>query len=154
MTDEVKRRLQLTHLTYVDFLEALARITTFKPLPTEANLKECKALSVPHWYRQANARLHAGVAMLRPVRWIEEELNYAPLRPPLEALLALMIDHLDANHDGIVTRKELKQAAMKRFSAPPPTETAPNAERAPPGPGRASLAKRSSSGTSGVRQTG
>ena len=67
VTDEVKRRLKLTHLTFVDFLEALARACTFKPLPTEAELRECKALTVPHFYQQG------GSAMLKGIDWRDEE---------------------------------------------------------------------------------
>jgi len=109
VTDELKRRLQLTQLDFVSFLEALCRLTTFKRMPTDEVLKECKALTVPHWFQQAEAGKHEGAAMLRPVTWQEEELLQAPMTQQLEALIALLLDRLDPDHDGNVTRRELKK---------------------------------------------
>ena len=118
VTDEVRRRVAMVHLDFVGFLEALARITTFKRLPTPQALKECHALTVPHWFQQAANGEHDGVAMLRPIDWHEEEHNTElPLGQPLEALISLLLDRLDPNHDGNVTRRELKrrEAMLARF---------------------------------------
>lgn len=105
VTDEVKRRLKLTHLTFVDFLEALARTCTFKPLPTDAELRACKAHSVPHFYQQGGSNL------LKAIDWREEErAERGALGPSLNMLIDLMTDALDCNHDGVVTKAELKKS--------------------------------------------
>ena len=118
VTDEVKRRVPLIHLSFIDFLEALARICTMKPLPTPEILKECHALTVPHWYQQAAEGKHAGNAMLRRVKWAEEEVSSASLAQPLEALIELLKERLDCNHDGVVTRTELKRYKAQRLRQP------------------------------------
>ena len=42
-TDEVKRREKLIHLGFLGFLEALARLVCFKPMPTPAQVAESNA---------------------------------------------------------------------------------------------------------------
>ena len=145
VTDEVKRRMQLTSLTFVDFLEArpplspraqartrhcqqctlapararlhyltnpnqaVARVCCFKPMPTPEILRECRALTIPHWFQQAASGKHTGSAMLRSLDWEEAEQSPEPLQQPLEALISLILDALDPNHDGNVTKGELKK---------------------------------------------
>ena len=113
VTDEVKRRMQMTNLSFVDFLEAVARLCTFKPMPTDELLKECRALTVPHFFQQASVGLHAGSGLLGALDWREEERSQASLREPLEKLISLLTDALDCNHDGVVTKTELRKCVPR-----------------------------------------
>jgi len=109
-TDDLKRRTVLTHLSYVDFLEALARITTFKPLPTAALLESTGAKSCAHFFMQAKAGMHGPKQQLhKPVLWQEEEVASRSLAEPLRMLLELFIERLDLTGTGVLTLKELKK---------------------------------------------
>ena len=55
-SDEIKRRMWMLNMRFVDFLEALARVVMFKALPTDELLQECKAQSAAHFFKQARAR--------------------------------------------------------------------------------------------------
>ena len=116
VSDELKRRTKLVHMTYFDFCEALARITTLKPLPTRTHLVQCNAATVGKFYMQAMAGLHAGVKMCRKPRWQEDEVSEASNKEPLEILISLIIERLDTNGDGIVSRNDLKER-VKRAAA-------------------------------------
>lgn len=52
--------------------------------------------------------------MLRPLRWAEEEVSSESLVQPLQSLIELIKGHLDFNHDGMITRKELKMRQMRQ----------------------------------------
>ena len=58
VSDEVKRRDRMTHLSYTDFLEALVRLSALKPLPSPAILKQYEAKSCAHFFEQASAPPH------------------------------------------------------------------------------------------------
>ena len=86
--------------------QALARTCTFKPLPTEAQLRECRALTVPQFYQQG------GRSLLKPLDWQHEELaERGPLGPALTTLIEIITDALDINRDGVITKAELKKCA-------------------------------------------
>ena len=108
-TDDMKRRIVLTHLSYVDFLEALARITTFRPLPTQALLKSTGSRSPEHFYMLATAGLHKGKQQLRKVAWYEEEESTATLAEPLRILLELIVERFDTAGAGVLTVKEIQK---------------------------------------------
>jgi len=107
VTDEQKRRQKLTHLRYEDFLEAVARVTTFKPLPTAEQLRAHKAGSAAHFFRQAEQGLHEGRALLKPVDWREEEQRDESLVEKLEMLLSIILERLDEDKDGAISKKDL-----------------------------------------------
>jgi len=106
-TDEVRRAEQLLHLTYVDFLEALARICCFKRLPTPEDLKANQSRSVGHFYQQAEADASLLDGLDEPLDWQEEEGSSEPLRLPLETLQSLVLERL-AQSEAMLTRKELR----------------------------------------------
>ena len=82
VTDEIARRQSLVGLNFVDFLEALARIITLKPLPTPAMLSEYGAQLPSHFYLQYAAGVHRGVeALERPLNRKVEEASATPLGP-------------------------------------------------------------------------
>ena len=106
-TDDLKRRRDLVHMKYVDFLEALARVTTFKPLPTalqlaQANVRSCaQFMSQPKLVRRE---------LRRSLRWQEEEVaTSTPLEEPLEMLLSLIVERLDGDGNGVLRVAELKK---------------------------------------------
>jgi len=108
VTDEVKRSEKMLQLTYVDFLEALARVCCFKPLPDPNLLKAHNARSVGHFFQQAKDGMHAGVALLRrPLHWQAEESSSEPLRSSLDALFSFVLEKLTQTEMQLVTRKEL-----------------------------------------------
>ena len=53
VTDEIKRRDKLVHLTFVDFLEAIARLCTFKALPTPELIEAIGAHSCAAYFEKA-----------------------------------------------------------------------------------------------------
>jgi hypothetical protein len=61
VTDELKRRHQATHATYVDFLEALARVCTHLRLPTLEDIKARQAVAMADWIAQVESGVHEGL---------------------------------------------------------------------------------------------
>jgi len=122
VTDEIKRREKMIHLTFTDFLEALARLCTFKPLPTSELLGAMGVFSCATYFEKAK-ELNTTIdgideaLVLPPLDWTAEEVSTSALGPTLEMLILLILERLDANCDGIVTRKELKTAKSKNLIA-------------------------------------
>ena len=91
-------------------IQALARLTTFKPLPTHAMLKEHKTpqgvpISCNAWFQQVEqGTIEGGLALLAPVSWQEAELSDEGMKGPLEMIVSLLLERLDSDHDGSVTR--------------------------------------------------
>lgn len=133
VTDEIKRREKMQHLSYVDFLEAMCRILSFKPLPTSELLKQHSSRSCAHFFVQEEQGVHEGRKLLRrPFDWREERLEGstnggATLRPPLEMLISLLFERLSTTGD-LLTRSELKNRLAKR--AEEKREAAEEARRA------------------------
>ena len=100
-----------SYLTYVDFLEALARITTFKPLPSEALIQNVGATSCANYLENAAAGMYKAPEqkMRRPLSWREEEVTEAPLAEPLKLLLSVIIARLDEDGSGVLSKKELQR---------------------------------------------
>jgi hypothetical protein len=124
-TDELKRREQLVHLTFVDFFEAIARITNFYPLPTQELLTEHNSRSCAHFFRQGLAGMHKGRALLRKkTKWADEEQWDASLAEPLEMIITLILARLDADGNGgrltradlVATRKRQSEEAAAKTS--------------------------------------
>ena len=79
VTDEIKRREKMQHLAFVDFLEALARVVTFKPMPTTELLKQYGARSCAHFFKQEAEGVHEGRKLLLSpaVDWREKGADAA-----------------------------------------------------------------------------
>ena len=81
-------------------------MATFKPLPTAEQLRAHKASSAAHFFRQAAQGLHEGRAQLSPVDWREEEQRDEPLVEKLEMLLSIILESLDNDGDGAISKKD------------------------------------------------
>jgi hypothetical protein len=111
VTDEVKRREKLIHLNFLGFLEAVARLICFKPMPAMDDIMEANAGSASQYFQMMRDGLIDAPHPLKP-SWQEEECSEAPLAPQLDLLIGLLLDRIDENGDGIVTRQELKARAL------------------------------------------
>ena len=61
---------------------------------------------MPQFYQQG------GRGLLKPLDWQHEELaERGPLGPALGTLIELITDALDINHDGVITKAELRKCA-------------------------------------------
>ena len=107
-TDDLKRRTALVHLQYVDFLEALARIATFKRLPTKGQLAQHGCTSCASFFAQPKL-VEAELLAAGPMSWQQEETSPVPLEEPLEMLLSLLVERLDSDGNGVLRAKELKR---------------------------------------------
>ena len=123
VTDEVRRREKMQHLSYIDFCEALCRILAFKPLPSNELLRTYNAKSAAHFFEQVERGEHEGAAqMRRAFDWREERdpngtgTGGAALRPYLEILISLIFERLSTS-DEMLTRKELKKRLERRAQA-------------------------------------
>ena len=121
VTDEIKRRERMMHLSFIDFCEALGRVITFKPLPTQDLLKAHSARSAAHFFLQEEQGVHEGRKLCKlPIKWGEEKVDPATggamLRPPLEILISLIFERLSATGD-MLTRQELKKRLLARAEA-------------------------------------
>jgi hypothetical protein len=120
-TDEVKRRESMQHLGFVDFVEALARVTTFLAMPTAELLKAYGAKSCNHFFLQEAQGTHDGRKLCtRPVDWREKDVASPAaahaLRGPLEMLFSRLIESLSTSGD-MLTRNELKARLVARQEA-------------------------------------
>lgn len=104
----------MLHLTFEDFVEALARITTFKPLPTQRDFDELSARSGARvdncaeffdaLHREGGKAALAAFNDAHEVDWAEAETERGrPLAETLELVLDLVIRRLDQNNDRKLT---------------------------------------------------
>jgi len=115
VTDELRRRQKVVDATFVDFLEALARITTFKWLPTQPVLDAASAAdpefdgSVESFLANLNSgRWKEPVLRMLDIPdrwdWDEREKSSDDLAPELESLLMLMFERLGGGAKGVSVR--------------------------------------------------
>ena len=120
MTDEVKRRDKMQNLNFVDFIEALARICTFKQLPTQQLLKAYEARSCAHFFVQEAQGVHEGRKMCPrlAVDWKDKEVpkNDNSLRQPFEMLISLLFERLSTTSENL-TKGQLKDRLIARSDA-------------------------------------
>jgi hypothetical protein len=122
ITDEIKRREKMQHLTFTDFVEALARVTAFLPLPSPEVLKANGARSCAHFFLQEEQGKHEGRKLCRkPFDWREDRVPEAAnaahaLRQPLEMLISLLFERLSATGDKL-TRADLKSRLAAKIEA-------------------------------------
>jgi len=120
VTDEARKRDKMSNLSYVDFLEALSRILTFKPLPSQELLKQYEAKSAAHFFEQVVNGEHEGHEdMRRPITWKDDggvATANVSLRQPLDMLISLIFENLSTT-DGTLTRKDLRRRLQARAEA-------------------------------------
>ena len=122
VTDEVKRREKMQNLNFVDFIEALARVCTFKGLPSSELLKTWGARSCAHFFLQEEQGVHEGRKLCKPpVNWQEKEVSSSssmanPLRQPFEMLISLIFERLSTTAEDL-TKAQLKERLVARSDA-------------------------------------
>jgi hypothetical protein len=115
VTDEMRRRQKVVDATFVDFLEALARIATFKWFPTQPVLDAASAADP-----EFDGSVESFLANLNGGRWTEPVLNKLDipscwdweerersdddLAPELESLLMLLFERLGGSAKGVSVR--------------------------------------------------
>jgi hypothetical protein len=119
VSDELKRRQQLTEATFVDFLEALGRMCCFITMPTPELLAMYDAKSAKDFYEHVEAGDHDGSVLTKSFggtlgSWQEQEMSDEPLAVELGMLIELILDRLDESGDGKVDERDL--AARRRKS--------------------------------------
>jgi len=122
VSDELRRRSKLTSATYEDFLEALCRLCTRMVLPTDDLLRKYNARTCKAFFDDVAEGKHRGDVMLREsalaMTWQKEEATDEPLAPTLQMLVGLILDRLDGDSNGKLTKAELqerrKEGAKKR----------------------------------------
>jgi len=92
VTDEIARRRALLGLSFVDFFEALARVTTMKPLPTAHLVEASGARCASDFFAQLARGEHGGPGSLDKPSRRSEECSTAPLGEPLEILITMILD--------------------------------------------------------------
>jgi len=119
VTDEVNRHSKLLYLGYIDFLEAFARVVTFKPLPNQIVLNAYKVENARELFQQIDEGIHDASVMFRDTDWKAEEEKQDPLQEPLEMLLALMMHKFDISKDGVISAEELITAKIMQSQQQP-----------------------------------
>ena len=125
VADEVKRREKLLNLTFEGFLEALARLTCFKALPTASQLVERRVSTVSEYFDKLDDdNGFNDWAESNVPSWKKEETEGRQLEEVLEKLLQFMINRLDVDESGTVTNKDFTNTlAASRLSEKHPNRT-------------------------------
>ena len=107
VADEVKRREKLLNLTFEGFLEAIARVSLFKAIPTASQLVEKKLQSAADFFDELdlNGGYNEWIAKNAP-SWKKEETEGRQLEEVLEKIIQFMIVRLDVDESGTVTLKD------------------------------------------------
>jgi len=114
VTDEIRRNEKCRHLNYIDFLEALCRLCTLKPLPTKSVVEAYGASSASALFKAIDRGEHeASVLYAARIDWQVQEKSAASLEEPFEMLMALFMHHLDTSGEGDLSMKELVQSKAK-----------------------------------------
>jgi len=109
VVDEIRSYSRLKYLSYVDFLEALARIITFKRIPPRGlveKLTNHQKLTLVQTYRKIRSSANEmclEFAQLPEPELEAEERSTAPLSEPLDMLLELFLRSMDeAAHERLL----------------------------------------------------
>ena len=138
-TDDIKRREKMTKLHWVDFLEALARVTTLKPIPPATELAPLGFGSYSDYLtvrvqeqkdrsaaEASTSRANAeslgignhgiGIGTVAVGGWQVQETSAAPIGEPLRMLISCIVERLGVMRDGKVSLKSLRAKAATRAS--------------------------------------
>ena len=134
ISDEVTRSERGKHMSYLEFLEALGRVCTMKPLPSAQHLKQTGSRSASDYFRQVEeGAVEHNELLRRPLDWRVDELSSLSLRDPLEMLCSLVVERLLSTEESL-TRKELRArlvAQQKQRNARTASARAINAQMNP-----------------------
>ena len=126
VSDELKRRHQLTTCSFVDFLEIMGRLTTFMRMPEPEVLEKYECKTAKEFYDQIATGVHEGSVMVKTTEgpgqrqkslddlvhafhWYDEEVLLESIDDSLEMLVSLILDRLDESGDGKIERADLVQ---------------------------------------------
>lgn len=114
VADEQKRRAKLLSLGFLDFLEALARVTSFKALPTATQLIDTRSETVSDFmvHLQSEGSFNDFLDRNAP-DWQSHQRGGRVLEDVLDKLLLLLISAFDRAKQGYVTPKDLAARAQK-----------------------------------------
>ena len=65
VSDELKRRHQLTTCSFVDFLEIMGRLTTFMRMPEPEVLEKYECKTAKEFYDQIASGVHEGTVIMK-----------------------------------------------------------------------------------------
>ncbi|KAL1530238.1 hypothetical protein AB1Y20_001153 [Prymnesium parvum] len=109
VADEVKRREMLLGIDYISFCEALARITCWKPIPTDSFLKERGASNVVDCIDTLIAQHKYGEWCTQNApNWAVEQEDGRHLDEVFEKLLQLLVARLDVEGAGYLSAKSFR----------------------------------------------
>lgn len=109
VTDEVKRRDKLLSLPFESFLEALARLTLVKPIPTASQLVASKVDTPSKFFDLLDTEDEFADWVSRNApNYKKEETGGRSLHEVLDKLLALLLHRLDADRTGSLDTEEFK----------------------------------------------
>ena len=112
VADEVKRREKLLGLDCVSFLEALARITCLKPLPSNDYIKAQGASTVVECIDgMISAHQYVEWCTHNAPQCMIEHREGRHLDEALDKLLQLIIARFDTEGNGVVSAKSFKNIA-------------------------------------------
>ena len=94
VTDEIKRRDKLTHLSYVDFLEAIARVSQHKTLPSRELLKMTSCKTPREFFERAKTGMLDPSVTLKEPFYIAKPSHSSRAEEPLAASLEIFIIHM------------------------------------------------------------
>jgi len=94
VTDEIKRRDKLMHLSYVDFLEAIARISQHKTLPSRDLLKLTGCKTPRAFFEKAKTGLLDPAVTLKEPYYIAKPHHSSRADEPLSASLEIFIMYM------------------------------------------------------------
>jgi len=118
VADEIKRREKLVMLPYESFLEALARVTCFKPLPTTLQMNEAKCATTMEYVeaQQQEGRLNEWCHANAP-NWEVEMKEGRHLHEALDKLLQLVVERTTGDVTLPITAKILNKRKDGRENA-------------------------------------
>jgi len=101
VTDEMKRRDKMLCLSYVDFIEALARLASFKMLPTSEQLRLTNSASCAHFFEQAaSGMLDPGVRDVKEQLYLRRPEEGDQLADYLNTFISWMLEKIGFAEDG------------------------------------------------------
>ncbi|KAJ1640538.1 hypothetical protein T492DRAFT_832053 [Pavlovales sp. CCMP2436] len=94
-------------MTFLDFCEALARVTTFKYFPTDAEIRAKGVTDTAAFFdKLVKDGEMKQFALTRRVDTVEEQKEGRPLEEVLSKCLDVIVRRLDRTGDGLITKRD------------------------------------------------
>ena len=114
-TDSAKRREKHTQADFVDFCEALCRLTTRIQLPDSETLLRYRVKSVGGFYAKvAQGDLDGAAVMNARGGWLAEETSDEPVAPAFEMLLALITERVEESALAKIGEKKMERLQLEK----------------------------------------